>query len=431
MEDFLSLIKDEYGILKIEEEISAEYEAARILREHPTKTIILENVKGFDIPIISGICNTREKIAKSLNCTVSEITQKVIQATENPQKVTNYSGIDDSANDYKYNTEKVNLNKVPILTHYKRDGGAYITAGVIFAKDPETGIQNASIHRMLVLGKDKLTVRIVPRHLYTYFQRAERENQDLEIAIAIGMDPTILLASTTSVPIDYDEMDVANTFKDGKLTLVELQKSGIKVPQADIILEGKLLAGERAKEGPFVDLTDTYDVIRDEPVIKLDQMHLKENAMYHAILPAGGEHKLLQGMPQEPRIFQAVKNTVPTVKNVLLTEGGCCWLHAAIAIEKQTQGDGKNVILASLAAHPSLKHAVVVDEDVDIFDPQDLEYAIATRVKGDDDIIIVPGARGSSLDPVATPDGTTTKIGVDATKLLGKEEKFERVSLSE
>ena len=429
MKNFLKLIKDEYGIMKIEEEVSSEYEAARILREHPEKTVLLENIAGYDIPIISGICNTREKIAKSLNCTVGEITQKVIQATENPQKVTNY--LDINSSNYNYKTANADLSKIPILTHYKRDGGAYITAGVIFAKDLQTGIQNASIHRMLVLGKDKLAVRIVPRHLYTYFQKAEKANQDLEIAIAIGMDPSTLLATTTSIPIDHDEMEVANAFKDGKLNLIELKKSGLKVPQAEILFEGKLLAGQRAKEGPFVDLTDTYDVIRDEPVIKLDQMYLKENAMYHAILPAGGEHKLLQGLPQEPRIFQAVKNTVPTVKNVVLTEGGCCWLHAAIAIEKQTQGDGKNVILAALAAHPSLKHAVVVDEDVNIFNPQDLEYAIATRVKGDDDIIIIPKARGSSLDPVATPDGTTTKVGIDATKLIGEEEKFERVSLSE
>lgn len=431
MENFLNLIKEDYKILKIEEEVSTKYEAARILREHPKKTVVLENVKGYNIPIISGICNTREKIAKSLSCTVDEILQKVITATENPQKIENYIDINDSSNNYKYKTEKANLNKIPILTHYKRDGGAYITAGVVFAKDPETGIQNASIHRMLVLGKDKLAIRIVPRNLYTYFQKAKKLNQDLEIAIAIGMDPSTLLATTTSIPIDHDEMEVANNFKNGKLKLIKLEKSGLKVPKSDIIIEGKILANETAKEGPFVDLTDTYDVIRDEPVIKLNQMHLKENAMYHAILPAGGEHKLLQGMPQEPRIFQSVKNTVPTVKNVVLTEGGCCWLHAAIAIEKQTQGDGKNVIMAALAAHPSLKHAVVVDEDIDIFDPQDIEYAISTRVKGDDDIIIVPKARGSSLDPAALPDGTTTKVGVDATKLLGKEEKFERVSLTE
>jgi len=427
MENFLSIIKDEYGILTIEEEVSTEFEAARILREHPKKTVILKNVKDYDIPIISGICNTREKIAKSLGCTVDEITKKIIAATENPRKVTKFKKI----SDLEYETKKADLSEIPILTHYKRDGGAYITAGVVFARDPETGIQNASIHRMLVIGKDKLAIRIVPRNLYTYFQKSEKLNKDLEIAIAIGMNPSTLLSTTTSIPIDYDEMEVANVFNDGNLELLELNNTGLKVPQADIIFEGKILAGKRAKEGPFVDLTDTYDVIRDEPVIKLDSMHIKNNAMYHAILPAGFEHKLLQGLPQEPRIFQAVKNTVPTVKNVLLTEGGCCWLHAAIAIKKQTQGDGKNVILSALAAHPSLKHAVVVDEDIDIFDPQDLEYAIATRVKGDDDIIIIPKARGSSLDPVALPDGTTTKVGIDATKLLGKEEEFERVSFSE
>lgn len=427
MENFLKTLEssEKSNIIKIDRELSNEYEAAKILREYPNDTVILSNIKGYDIPIISGICNTREKIAKSLGCNVNEITGKIIDAMTNPLEVRNFSNLND------YNTENADLSKIPILTHYKRDGGAYITAGVVFAKDPETGIQNASIHRMLVHGKDKLGIRIVPRNLYTYYKKSEELNQDLEIAIAIGIDPATLLATTTSIPIDHDEMEVANAFKDGKLNLINLEDSGLKVPEAEIIFEGKILAGVREKEGPFVDLTDTYDIVRDEPVIQLNKMHLKENAIYHGILPAGFEHKLLQGLPQEPRIFQAVQNTVPTVKNVVLAEGGCCWLHAAIAIDKQTQGDGKNALLASLAAHPSLKHAVVVDTDIDIFNPQDIEYAIATRVKGDDDILIIPKARGSSLDPVATSDGTTTKVGVDATKDLSKKEKFERVSLSE
>ncbi|MGZ7210232.1 MAG: UbiD family decarboxylase, partial [Methanobacterium sp.] len=215
------------------------------------------------------------------------------------------------------------------------------------------------------------------------------------------------------------------------MKLIKCEDVEIEVPEAEIIMEGKLLPHIRESEGPFVDLTDTYDVVRDEPVIRLDKIHFKENPYYHAIMPAGFEHRLLQGLPQEPRIYNAVLNTVPTVQNVVLTEGGCCWLHAAVSIKKQTQGDGKNVLMAALAAHPSLKHAIVVDEDIDIFNPEDLEYAIATRVKGDDDIMIVPGARGSSLDPCATPDGTTTKVGVDATKPLDKKEKFKRVSFSE
>lgn len=418
------MILDNENIIEITEELSNEFEVAKVLRKYPKDTVLIKNVKGFDLPVISGICNTREKIAKSINCEVSEITQKIIDAMEKPIKVDKFTDFS------QYDTLDIDLDKIPILKHYKRDGGAYITSGVVFARDPITGIQNASIHRMMVLDNKRLVIRIVPRNLYTYFQNAQKAGKDLDIAIAIGMDPAILLASTTSIPIDYNEMDVANAFKNGELELIKC--SELEVPQADIILEGKISVTETIAEGPFVDLTDTYDIIRDQPIINLEKMHIKkENAAYHAILPAGFEHKLLQGLPQEPRIFKAVKNAVPTVENVVLTEGGCCWLHSVVSINKQTEGDGKNAIMAALSAHPSLKHCVVVDRDVDVFDAEDVEYAIATRVKGDRDIMIVPNVRGSSLDPVAESDGTTTKIGVDATKSLKTVEKFERVSFSE
>ncbi len=412
-------------VIEINDEIDPKYEACEILRQYPRDTVILNNVKGFDMPIISGICNTREKIADSINCEVSEITEKIIECSDNPSKVTKFT---DFSN---YNTIEADLDKIPILTHYKRDGGAYITAGVVFARDPKTGVQNASIHRMMVLDNKRLAIRIVPRNLYTYYQNAQSEGKDLEIAIAIGMDPALLLASTTSIPIDYNEMDVANAFKNSDLTLIKTE-NGLEVPQADIILEGTISVTETTPEGPFVDLTDTYDIIRDQPIIKLSQMHItKDNPKYHAIIPAGFEHKLLQGLPQEPRIFKAVKNAVPTVQTVVLTEGGCCWLHAAISIKKQTEGDGKNAIMAALSAHPSLKHAVIVDTDIDVFDPEDIEYAVATRVKADRDIMIVSNVRGSSLDPVAEADGTTTKLGIDATKSFKNIEKFERVSFQE
>ena len=414
---------DGENIIEITEELSSEFEVAKVLRKYPKDTVIVKNVKGFDIPVISGICNTRDKIAKSINCEVSEITEKIIEAMEKHIKVDKFTDFSEDDN------LEVDLDKIPILTHYKRDGGAYITAGVVFARDPETGVQNASIHRMMVLDNKRLVIRIVPRNLYTYFQRAQKLGEDLDIAIAIGMDPAILLASTTSIPIDYDEMDVANAFKGGELELIKC--GDLNVPQADIILEGKISVTETVAEGPFVDLTDTYDIIRDQPIINLETMHIKKDAVYHAIIPAGFEHKLLQGLPQEPRIFKAVKNAVPTVENVVLTEGGCCWLHAVVSIRKQTEGDGKNAIMAALSAHPSLKHCVVVDTDVNVFDAEDVEYAISTRVKGDRDIMIVPNVRGSSLDPVAESDGTTTKIGVDATKSLKSLEKFERVSFGE
>ena len=427
MQEFLKTLGKDFNIIEIHDEVSTNLEAAGYLKKYPKDTIIMDKIKESDMKVISGICNTREKIASALNTDVAGITQKIMDATNNPVFITDFENVKN-----RFDVSKpANLDQLPILTYYQRDGGPYITSGVIIAKDPDTGVRNASIHRMQLLGKDRLTARIVPRHLYTYHQRAEELDEPLELAIAIGMHPATLLATTTSVPINVDELEVANNFHQGKMSLIKCETVDIEVPECEILLEGKMLPHERAEEGPFVDLTDTYDVVRQEPVIELDRMHYNKDSVYHAIMPAGFEHKLLQGLPQEPRIFSAVQNTVPTVKNVALTEGGCCWLHAAVSIKKQTQGDGKNVIMAALAAHPSLKHCVVVDEDVDIFDAEDIEYAIATRVKGDEDILIVPGARGSSLDPCAKPDGTTTKVGVDATKPLDKLEKFERVSFSD
>ncbi|MFY9638484.1 MAG: UbiD family decarboxylase, partial [Methanobacterium sp.] len=386
MRNFLKAFEKDFKVINIEEQISTRYEVSKILKKHDKEIVIFNNIIESDFGIISGICNTREKIARSISTNVSEITSRIIEATENPTSINN---IETTAKNFPTSTD-ADLTKLPIPTYYKKDGGAYITAGVVIAKDPDTDVRNASIHRMLVKDKDRLGVRIVPRNLYTYYKKAEELNEPLEVAIAIGMNPATLLASCTSIPITADELEVANTFHDGEMKLIKCDTVDVEVPDCEILLEGQIIPHERDSEGPFVDLTDTYDVVRQEPVIKIEKMHYKNNPLYHAIMPAGNEHKLLQGLPQEPRIFKTVQNTVPTVKNVVLTEGGCCWLHAAISIQKQTQGDGKNVIMAALAAHPSLKHCVVVDEDIDIFNGDDIEYAIATRVKGDEDILIIP-----------------------------------------
>ena len=184
------------NIIEITEELSCEFEIAKVLRKYPKDTVIIKNVKGYDLPVVSGICNTREKIAKSINCEVGEITEKIIDAMENPIKVDKFTDFSE------YNSSDVDLSKIPILTHYKRDGGAYITAGVVFARYPETGIQNASIHRMMVLDNKRLVIRIVPRNLYTYFQNAQKAGRDLEIAIAIGMDPAFNITCKHNINTD-------------------------------------------------------------------------------------------------------------------------------------------------------------------------------------------------------------------------------------
>ncbi|MCC7566508.1 MAG: UbiD family decarboxylase [Methanomicrobiaceae archaeon] len=317
------------------------------------------------------------------------------------------------------------LSLLPIMKHFPKDAGRYITSGIVFAC--QDGVENASIHRMMVLDERRVAARLVEgRHTHTMHGRAVERGETLPIAVTIGTHPLVTFASCTRVP-EGKELAYAAELLGGEIRVRECP-NGVLVPDAEIVLEG-FIGADRADEGPFVDITGTYDPIRREPVIEFTGMYVKDDPIYHGILPSGDEHRLLMGAPYEPKIYRAV-GEVTGVKDVLLTRGGAGYLHAVIQIKKRTQGDGKNAILAAFAAHTSLKHVVVVDEDIDIRDPDDVEFAIATRVRGDTDLLIVPGVRGSSLDPTRLPDGTNVKVGVDATMVMGEEHRFIRAGWS-
>ena len=313
------------------------------------------------------------------------------------------------------------LTALPILTHFRGDGGPYITSGIVVSAF--RGKTNASVHRMMVLGKDRVAARLVPgRHTSMLLQEALAAGERLPVGIVIGVDPLVLIAASTRVPLGM-EFQYASALSGSPVELVALD-NGVFVPSAEIAFEG-YIDGERASEGPFVDITGTRDFPRMEPVIHLSKMMTREVPIYHALLPSGGEHKMLMGVPYEPLIFRAASE-VAEVKNVLLTEGGCSYLHAAVQIKKRGEAEPGKVIDAAFEAHKSLKHVIVVDEDVDIYSPEELEYAVATRVKGDEDMVLYPNVRGSTLDPRSN-DGITTKLGIDATMTLGEEEKFLKV----
>ncbi|NTV27797.1 MAG: UbiD family decarboxylase [Methanothrix sp.] len=313
------------------------------------------------------------------------------------------------------------LFRLPILTHFQGDGGPYITSAVVVTKYKERF--NACVHRLMVLDKDRLAARLVPgRHTHQLCQAANASGDEVPVAIAIGVDPLVLVAASTRVPPEM-EFQYASALRQSPVELVRLE-NGVSVPHAEIVLEG-YITGERAREGPFVDITGTRDLVREEPVIRLTKMMTREDPIYHGLLPAGGEHKMLMGVPYEPLIYNAVSK-VAKVKDVILTQGGCWYFHAVIQIEKETEADARLAIEAAFQAHGSLKHVVVVDSDIDIYDPSDIEYAIATRMRGDEDIVLHPNVRGSTLDPRSV-DGITTKVGLDATARLDKLWKFQRV----
>jgi UbiD family decarboxylase len=324
--------------------------------------------------------------------------------------------------------EKARLSKFPILTHFERDAGAYITSGVISARSADGKIENVSIHRLQVLDDNHLAIRLVPRHLYNMWKTAKEEKETLDIAISIGTHPTVMLAAASPVPFGVSEFGVANAFLNNKMNLIKCEHVNAYAPsEAELVLEGRILTDKEVAEGPLVDITGTYDVQRKQPVVELVSMMHRRDYMYQALLPSGSEHKLLMGLPHETMIWEAVSKVVPTVKAVNLSQGGCGWLHAILSIEKLVDGDAKNALTATFSAHPSLKHAVVVDTDIDVYDPNMVEWAIATRFQASEDLLFIPQARGSTLDPSADQEtGLTTKTGVDATRPLTKpREKFE------
>lgn len=313
------------------------------------------------------------------------------------------------------------LDSIPIMKHYPRDAGRYICAGVVFSR--YNGVENASVHRMLQQGKDRLVARLVEgRHTHTMLKQALSDGKELPVAIAIGLHPLVMFASCSRVPVGM-ELPFAAELLGGSIPVHTLG-NGVRVPDAEIVLEG-FITGEMAKEGPFVDITGTYDPERMQHVIRITGMYTKPDPIYHGILPGGDEHKMLMGAPYEPLIYKAVAG-VTGVRDVVLTKGGAGYLHGVVQIRKRTQGDAKNAILAAFAAHTSLKHVVVVDEDINPSDPLDIEYAIATRVRADTDTIIISGIRGSSLDPTRIGDGMNVKMGIDATMEMGREDEFIR-----
>jgi len=416
LREFLAEVKVE----KIFNEVDPKLEIAGILNENSDKVFLFEKIKNSPYKVVGGVCSSRENFARALGVEREELIHRISDAISNPTK----PKIANNAPCQEVVEEEVNLSNLPILTHTDKDMGPYITAGVFIANDKEFG-PNLSFHRTSPISENKLVARICDRDLNSYMQRAGGE---LDISICIGLHPSVLLAAGISIGIKANELEIANSLK--PVELVKCKTNDIMVPaDSEIVLEGRMTK-EKHEEGPFPDITRTYDIVRKEPVIEINCITHRQDSIYQALLPASPEHELLMGMPKEPVIFNAV-NKVCSCRNVLLSHGGCSWLHAAIQIDKKNSDDGKKAIEEAFKAHKSLKHLVVVDSDVDIYSPEEVEWAIATRFQADKDMVAFREL-GSSLDPSAEDDCSTCKVGVDATIPSDKEKnKFRRIELGE
>ena len=425
---FLSEQEKNENLIKITKPVSLKYELSALLKKLDNgPTILFENVDANQMKIVGNICASRKSLCMALQKDMKSLHDSITFAMNSPHapKKISFSSLQDRK---QYAPD---LTRLPIPTFYEKDRGAYLTASLVFAKSPTSGIQNASFHRMLVIDKTHLAIRLVPRNLYKFHQLSKELNQSLPIAIAIGLHPAVHIGASTPLPYEFDEMSVANTLMNDMLTMVSTPSLQIDVPShAEIILEGYIHQDETI-EGPFTDITGTYDESRSQPVVEITNMIFRDNALFQTILPGGMEHKILMGFPKEAKIYEYVKNVVPDVHAVNLSAGGSGWLHAIISLTKQKQGDAKNAIFAAFAAHPSLKICTVVDEDINVYDINDVEWAICTRMQADEDVFILPKCRGSSLDPSGDQNALlTTKVGIDATRdLMKPKEHFEKARI--
>ncbi len=429
MREWLSILENHGKLKHIKKEVSIEYEIAAVGKKACGEyAVMFDNPKGSNIPVVTGLTGSREFFSMALNTPVSELASHFEKAQANPRECITVDKKDAPVKEII--VKDVDLGSLPIPIHHEKDSGPYISAGLLIAKNLQTGERNVSIHRLQVTDRNHLGILMLPRHLMHLYKLAEERNEPLEIAIAIGMDPIAMLSSQALTPIGQDEFCIASALYGTPMELVKAETVDLLVPaHAEIVLEGLILPKIREYEGPFGEYPKYYGPRDKREFIELTCMTTRKNPIYQTIVPATNEHLLLGGIPREGGILQLVKNAVPTVTGVHLTPGGTGRYHLVIQMEKRNEGEAKNAMFAAFGSSQEIKHVVVVDKDVNIFDPVEVNWAIATRCQASRDVMIISGACGNKLDP-STNNGLSDKMGIDATVPLDAPKgKFEKIRI--
>ena len=378
-------------------------------------------VKRGLLPVAGNLLGSRDAIALGLGCSAQDLLQHLAESRRSPSE----PPLVEEGAFQEQELPEPDLANLPVLRHMRDDGGPYLTACVCIVRHPEKGL-NAAFHRLMALGKDRATIRIVEdRHT----DRAVKATSgDTPVAICIGAPVQAQVAAAMSPPQGVFEMHLADRL--AKTPLALCPGTDLPVPaESEIVILGRITR-DLDREGPFVDLTLTRDFVRQQPVVRVERIWHRADAIYQALLPGLSDHRTLMGMPREADIFLAVSRVCDCL-DVYVTPGGCSWLHAVVQIRKAGAKDPQAAIEAAFEGHPSLKQCVVVDDDVNPRDGAMVEWAVSTRFQAATDLVVLKEQPSSSLDPSAEhPPGRKaigSKLGVDATVKHANREAFDRV----
>ncbi|MDP6084612.1 MAG: UbiD family decarboxylase [Nitrospinota bacterium] len=410
-------------LLRIREPVSNRFEmtavALEIERRGNSPILWFEKVEGTEFPVVANVYGTRKRFAQILCVPEEELLDAWVRRDRNPvpPKMLESGPILDSVQ----TGEDVDLSRLPLITHFHEDAGPYFTAGVIVAKDPDTGVRNGSFHRLQVKGRDRLGTSLHSRrHLWSLQQRIEARGEPLEIAVVIGAHPLFYFgAGLWKGPIQADEYDVAGSFLGEPLEVVRCRTVDLEVPaRAEVVLEGRIVPGVREPEGPFAEFTGYASHASTNHVIEVTGVLHRRDALFQDVVSGNAaEHTGLLRVPGECRIYQALKGILPGVRAVSYPPSGACRFHCYISMKKTAEGQAKSAIFAAMGEDLSLKWVVVVDDDVDVYNEEEVMWAVATRMQADRGVFVVPHAMGAILDP-SSRNGLTAKVGIDATAPL-------------
>lgn len=424
-------------ILTFDKPADPHLQIAAILKKHDGKqTMLFPSVKGYDVPLVGNLLSSKENCEAAFGLDFNGIRGLVQRAMGGPlppelvasapsQEVVLKTGFDIT-------------KMLPALFHAPNDAGRYITSGIVVVKDPETGIYNASYHRLQLLGPDRVAIKLdFGRHLRLAFDRAKARGAALPVAVCIGTDLALHFTAATmgsQMPETADELAVAGGLAGRPLTVAKAVSQDMIVPaECEFVLEGEISVTDVAPEGPFGEFVGFAAPAADAPVLKITAVTHRLRPIYHVINGFGRETIILRKYVLEASLLKVLQSAIPIVTDVEMTSGGLHRFHAVIQVKKQSRqhnGLQRNAMMAAFGALKDLDLITMVDHDIDIRDPIDVEYAVATRMEASSDLILIPGARGHEYVRVSK-EGIRTKLGIDATVPFEDQATFRRVEFAQ
>jgi 2,5-furandicarboxylate decarboxylase 1 len=411
-------------ILRVTDEIDPDYDIAAVTMELERRgerpLLWFDKVRGSRFPVVTNVFGERRRFARALGVSLEALDGEWLARAE--RRILPVLRETGPIRDTVLTGAEVDLGRLPVFRHFTEDAGPYITSGIVIASDPDTGVRNASFHRMQVRGRTRIGTSLHSRrHLWDYQRRAEARQLPVPVVIVIGAHPLFHFgAGLWKGPIDVDEYEVAGGFLGEPLEIVPGLTVPVEAPaDAEIVLEGHILPGVREPEGPFAEFTGYASERSTEHVIEVTAILHRGDAIYQDVMSGiSAEHTTLLAVPAEARMVKVLRGHYPGVTRVAYPQSGTCRLHCYVSMTPTAEGQAKNVAMAAFGEDLSLKLVVVVDEDVDVRSDAQVMWAVATRMQADRDLVVIPNAMGAILDP-SSRAGTTAKVAIDATRPPG------------